>query len=43
MSCTIYDEDGPNLNSVQRLLENIDGPKLSSRKMLALADAINEI
>ena len=42
MACTIYDEEGPNVNSVQRLLENIDGPKLSTQKLAALAEAINQ-
>lgn len=42
MACTIYDEEGPNINSVQRLLENIDGPQLSTKKLSSLADAINQ-
>ncbi len=42
MACTIYDEDGPNAYSVRKLLEDIDGPKLSHQNLCNLADAINK-
>lgn len=40
MACTIYDESGPNVQSVKQLLTNIDGPHLSKKSLSLLANAI---
>jgi hypothetical protein len=42
MACTIYDEEGPNVESVRELLINIDGPTLSHKSLSALAESINK-
>jgi hypothetical protein len=41
MACTIYDEDGPNVESLEQLLLNIDGPQLSQKQLSLLAETMN--
>jgi Ca2+-binding EF-hand superfamily protein len=41
MACTIYDEDGPNEESLEHLLVNIDGPHLSQTQLSLLAETMN--
>lgn len=43
MACTIYDEDGPNVESLQHLLVNIDGPQLSQKQLSLLAETMNDL